>query len=698
MHAKGECRLLAGLMALTFAVLASAWSLHGQESAAWKWRQPPDLSPQGFDVACRKDGVPPILLADDFLCTNRCAITNIVIWGSWFNDELPPGENGPDPTKVEFTLSFHADAPKGVQAPWSMPGQTLWVTNFLSGTFLVAKEAQDIVEGWYDPATSNYMPNADWTCWRYTFPLDPGMAFVQTGSVANAVIYWLDVQAKPLGDPTLYRFGWKTTLPLNRWNDDACWAPAIELVPGGFNGIWWDLHYPFQHEYAPESFDLAFALYGGPVGEEIDWGDAPDGPGAPGYLTLSINNGAWHAITNTLYLGVAIDGEADGQPNANATGDDIGGPTPPPGDEDGVFFTSGLFAGMPASIRVTAVGAGLLSAWLDGNRNGTWNPGEQVLADVPLAGGVTNLVFQVPPILAAPGASFMRFRYSTAAVLGVSGGAPDGEVEDYQVQITEGPAELDYGDAPTNAYPVLQSQNGARHGISALGVGNYTMGALIDADADGQPTAGADGDDKNGLDDEDGVIFPTNSAGQAFLIQGSNLTVKIVTPGAPWLTAWVDFNGDGDWNDVGERIASVVPLSAGTNGLAVTAPSLAFLGPTYARFRTSSLAVTLATTGAAPDGEVEDYLLTLYQPAPASSTISITNLTMVAVTNAIVRWQCDAALLTRPEACSNLVEATTNPAAWIAQRGLGTEQIYDETLTTLATSRFFRVVAPFVAP
>ncbi len=57
----------------------------------------------------------------------------------------------------------------------------------------------------------------------------------------------------------------------------------------------------------------------------------------------------------------------------------------------------------------------------------------------------------------------------------------------------------DRGDAP-DSYGTLIASNGAAHHAS-----NLTLGALIDQDADGQPTAAADGDG----DDDDGVIFAT---------------------------------------------------------------------------------------------------------------------------------------------------------------------------------------------
>ena len=49
-----------------------------------------------------------------------------------------------------------------------------------------------------------------------------------------------------------------------------------------------------------------------------DFGDAPD----PTYPTLLASGGASHQITG-LFLGAAVDGEPDGQPDATATGDDL---------------------------------------------------------------------------------------------------------------------------------------------------------------------------------------------------------------------------------------------------------------------------------------------------------------------------------------------------------------------------------------
>ena len=121
-----------------------------------------------------------------------------------------------------------------------------------------------------------------------------------------------------------------------------------------------------------------------------------------------------------------------------------------------------------------------------------------------LPGVINSFSFAIPGTPPFPaGPTFARFRCSSQAGLGPAGGAPDGEVEDYQVRIEE---PLDWGDAPDPAYPTLAANNGASHILTANGP---VLGALVDAEPDGQPNGTATGDDNSGLADEDGVAFAT---------------------------------------------------------------------------------------------------------------------------------------------------------------------------------------------
>jgi PKD repeat protein len=168
----------------------------------------------------------------------------------------------------------------------------------------------------------------------------------------------------------------------------------------------------------------------------------------------------------------------------------------------------------------------------------------------------------------------------------------------------------DWGDAPDNpGYPTLAVNNGARHAVPDDPT--LYLGYLIDTETDGQPHINCVGDDNSGLADEDGVVFPT-------LIIGQNAILTITASGSGLLDAWMDFNQDGDWADAGEQIFANTLLNNGVNYLTLNIPATANQGWTYARFRYSSQG-NLSYTGAAEDGEVEDYFVRIIndeQPEP----------------------------------------------------------------------------------
>ncbi|MDW8309841.1 MAG: GEVED domain-containing protein, partial [Verrucomicrobiales bacterium] len=191
----------------------------------------------------------------------------------------------------------------------------------------------------------------------------------------------------------------------------------------------------------------------------------------------------------------------------------------------------------------------------------------------------------------------------------------------------------DYGDAPEtpgnlanlgpapSGYPTTRANNGASHEIKQ----GLSLGSRIDAEGDGQPTTPADGDDLNpaGADDEDGWDPGASTLSVGGLAaplpvinpQAGTLVELAVTVNVPagvnaLLNVWFDFNRDGDWNDAGEHVLRDVRVTAGLNRLRFALPAGVTTGLSYARFRLSS-AAGLAPGGAAPDGEVEDYLVFL---------------------------------------------------------------------------------------
>lgn len=158
----------------------------------------------------------------------------------------------------------------------------------------------------------------------------------------------------------------------------------------------------------------------------------------------------------------------------------------------------------------------------------------------------------------------------------------------------------DFGDAPsaTTQYPTTLEENGALHVLSS---GPY-LGASIDSEIDGQPHIAANVDDTNGADDEDGVTFDSITDDRI------DITVVATVPATAVLNAWFDFNGDGDWSDVGEQIFTDLPILDGPNSLSFPVPAN-FAG-THARFRITS-GSGYGFAGLAPDGEVEDYRIPL---------------------------------------------------------------------------------------
>ncbi|MEX2176183.1 MAG: M36 family metallopeptidase, partial [Pirellulaceae bacterium] len=177
---------------------------------------------------------------------------------------------------------------------------------------------------------------------------------------------------------------------------------------------------------------------------------------------------------------------------------------------------------------------------------------------------------------------------------------------------------LDFGDAPAS-YGTLLANNGPRHGIlpgfgltltPSSGVG------VVDAEANGMPTAGANGDDAvpgAGPDDENGVlIFGSVTPGQTSTVQ-----VGVRTGGFSTgvLQGWIDFNRDGDFLDANERIITDRFLGTGVHLIQFQVPIEASLGATYARFR-YGYERGIGPRGPALAGEVEDYSINVLENVP----------------------------------------------------------------------------------
>src|SRR5690606_8208632 len=128
---------------------------------------------------------------------------------------------------------------------------------------------------------------------------------------------------------------------------------------------------------------------------------------------------------------------------------------------------------------------------------------------------------------------------------------------------------------------------------------------------DGVPSIAADGDGA----DEDGVRIRGGLLAGATMNVGATVALEVFASAPGRLDAWIDFNRNGVF-EPSEKIADNLPLNSAANTINVTVPEVpigledTLLGPTYARFRFSSVG-GLGPTGPAIDGEVEDYQIIL---------------------------------------------------------------------------------------
>jgi hypothetical protein len=176
-----------------------------------KMHYPQMPNPEGWDVIATE----PIVLADDFMCTESGRITGIRLWGSWWMNLEGPLEG--------FLLSIHENIPG---PPYSRPGELLWEALIMD--FEMTPEGQGL-QGWYDPAMPFWeYPDHD-MYFRYDINDIPEPFCQDSGT-----IYWLNVMAiGPMMWPEPPLWGWKTSL--QHFEDDAVWAfytpPVYDWIP-----------------------------------------------------------------------------------------------------------------------------------------------------------------------------------------------------------------------------------------------------------------------------------------------------------------------------------------------------------------------------------------------------------------------------------------------------------------------------------
>lgn len=365
-----------------------------------------------------------------------------------------------------------------------------------------------------------------------------------------------------------------------------------------------------------------------------DWGDLPDS-----YGTTAAANGPRHSF-NQLILGALWDVEAQGQPTANADGDDNAYLD----DEDGVTLVPAEVWTPLATVHLNvtvAGGSGALGGWFDWNNDGDITDAGEFVNFGALSAGTQQVALTIPSAwIGTPLYARLRL-FDPAHIPGGSldaldylGFAQGGEVEDYYWTF-----KFDWGDLP-DTYGTTFLNNGPRHSQ-----GNLWLGALWDGEINGLPSVNADGDDLNNTDDEDGIFL------SAFTQVSKQLSIQYTCSypagnGTPWLMAWFDWDGDGMFNATIDETTFNTAVTCDNVAHTLTFNWTPFAGDytygdsIYYRVRlfewfTGTPAIPNgAFLGLYANGEVEDY----YWKGPTAVTVSDPN--AEAATQAIlVSWE-----------------------------------------------------------
>ena len=188
---------------------------------------------------------------------------------------------------------------------------------------------------------------------------------------------------------------------------------------------------------------------------------------------------------------------------------------------------------------------------------------------------------------------------------------PEREASD-SLTVKPGVPNLDYGDAPDDTPLEANGDYQTRPGRGpshVVGSGIF-LGTRVDAETEAF---------KDGPNEDDGVQLDDGSATPPTLhdqrvIPGQSIKLDVKTAGTGVLNVWIDFNSDGVF-DTSEQVATNAAPTGSLVTINTTVPFAAVAGNTYARFRYSS-ASGLGPNDAAPDGEVEDYQITIVGAAP----------------------------------------------------------------------------------
>ncbi|NQV31364.1 MAG: cadherin-like domain-containing protein [Phycisphaeraceae bacterium] len=213
-------------------------TIHVGQSRRLKWAQRPDTTGHGVGIRVdRRDGALRAL-ADDFLCTDPGAITEVHLWGSWLNDIQGQIK--------QIRLSIYSDDPVGKEGsdpenPYSMPDVLLWQEAFKRDQieerlYTTVKSG----EYWWDIAYQTLIPAAQTQVWQVDITMQEGTAFQQKGTRQTPQVYWLEAQV----DTEAGQFGWTTRRWPAHFNDSAVLRTNLSS-----KRPWQALRYPASHPY-----------------------------------------------------------------------------------------------------------------------------------------------------------------------------------------------------------------------------------------------------------------------------------------------------------------------------------------------------------------------------------------------------------------------------------------------------------------
>jgi hypothetical protein len=206
----------------------------------YKMHFPQLPDPNGLDVNFES----PLMLADDWLCTETGPVRDIHFWVSHKGGEIP--------AILGLRVEIFANIP-ATPSSFSRPGASLWSAGgplpFNDFKFATATGGTGN-QGWYEPLTGQYIPN-DHNSYFQINLTNITQPFIQQ----KGTIYWLGISID-----TTNADGWKTA-DLNsypapytgkHYEDDAVFRSG--------DGSWRELHYPSGHPRGGQSIDLAFVI------------------------------------------------------------------------------------------------------------------------------------------------------------------------------------------------------------------------------------------------------------------------------------------------------------------------------------------------------------------------------------------------------------------------------------------------------